>query len=276
MGPRRLAAAVAVLSTTAVLPAAASARTLERLDVRRAVLDADRGHVVLDLRCRASRAACRGTLRATSFEEQPITAAKRVQLDRRRTRRLALRLRPDGLERLSMSTAPPDVLVGARLVTARNTLVGDGLIRARVSCRSGHTVAISPAIRVLRVDGFGVYVCERRARRVTLLAPDSVGLAYSFVVDVRLAGPYVGFTTVSGFKCPESGISLYDVRVHGVVRSADAITVDDSFANACTGTTRIPRFVLRASGALAWTEGRGPARVVPVRAMDDAGTRLLD
>jgi hypothetical protein len=190
------------LVVVAVWPGAAGARALQRLDVRRAVLDADRRLVVLDLRCRASRVACTGVLRAISYDGAPITTGKRVRLARDRTRRVALRLRADGLRRFAESTS--EALFTASLTTRKQELVGDAVLKARLTCRSGDTLAASTGVRVFRLEGLGVYVCRRPAGRPRLLTTEDVSLVVWRVDAVKIAEPFVAFTMSVQHEAPLS------------------------------------------------------------------------
>jgi hypothetical protein len=264
------------LLCAAALPAVSQARTLERLDLRRAVLDVDRREMVVDVRCRASRAACTGILRATTYDGDPVTAGRRVTLERRRTRRVVLRLRRDGLRRFTESESPSEPLVGATLSTARHDLIGDGIAEVRVSCRSGTTVSAAMTIRVFRIEEFGVYACRRPNRVPLLLLAETTTLDVSQVTGVQIAGRFVAITSHTAWKCAYSSIALFDLRRGRRVHSTPSSNTYDSLANGCIGSTDIVRFVLRASGALAWTEAAGDAGTVAVRVFDDAGLRTID
>jgi hypothetical protein len=147
-------------------------------------------------------------------------------------------------------------------------------LTARLSCRTGDTVAASVEVRVFRLAAFGVHACRRPAGRPALLATESVGIAPSRVETVRIAGPFVAFSTWDAWKCTSWSVHVHDVRARRTVRSRESVTTRE--ANGCTSTTAIVSLVLASSGAIAWTEAPGDAGTATVRALDDRGDRILD
>jgi hypothetical protein len=254
---------------------AGSAEALDRLQVRRAVVLVDRGLVVFDVRCRATRERCAGTLRAATIDGDAIAARRRLRLPSTRARRFSLRLRSDGLRRLALAGSEG---VGEMTVTDRlgRSLTGGFVLRAQVSCRTGSTLAASVSVRVFRLFAFGVYACFRPAGRPMLLAEEDYSLVQSAVEAVRISGPVVAFSTLSAWKCSGWAVNVFDVGAGRIVRQRAGRTTRESVANGCVSTTAVVALVVHPSGAVAWTEAAGDAGEVALRAVDDSGDRTLD
>lgn len=234
-------AASAVLAPVDALAAGAPKRlrSLERLTVRNAVLDADRGRITLEVRCTARHADCAGLLRATSFDGVPITAGRRVELGTRRWRRVILRLRRGGLQRFAESTN--EQLADVDLVGRRRTLIGgvEGgyVLRVRLSCRSGETLAADAHTRLFRLRGFGVHACGPGDDVPVPVTQEDFGLTYDTIEIARVAGSVVGFVSRAGFKCGGSSVTVFDLRVRRVVRSSGSGQRVSSSANGCDGSS---------------------------------------
>jgi hypothetical protein len=247
----------------------------DRLVVRRALVLPERGLVMFDVRCAATPRRCAGTLRATTIDGVAITTRRRLRLPSAGSRRVALRLRSDGLR--TLASAGPEAL-GEVVVTDRRgrSLSADVIYDARVSCRTGSTLAATASVRVFRLLAFGVYACARPTGRPALMTSEDFSLVLSAVEAVRIAGPFVAFSTTSAWKCSGSAVYLFDLGARRVVRVRRSQMTVDSLANGCTGSTAIVALVLRPSGAMAWTEAPGDAGQAAVRALDNTGDRTLD
>jgi hypothetical protein len=266
---------LAVLVVALMGWAAGAAQARDGLVVRRAVVLPDRRLVVLDVRCRAAIERCVGELRAATADGVAVTARRHARLPFARSRRIALRLLPDGLRRLASGGSPAT----GRLVLADRagrSLAGDFDLEARASCQTGSTLAATGRIRVFRLLAFGVYACSRPTGRPMLLAQEDDSLVLSSVQAVQIAGPYVALSTATAWKCRDSAVQVADIRARRVVRQRRSQTTMDNPVHGCLSTTSIVDLVLRPSGAIAWPEAPGDTGEAAVRALDDAGDRTLD
>lgn len=185
-----------------------------------------------------------------------------------------LRLRRDGLRRLAQAGEEPGIELSLR--SRRGRLTGSNAAQAKPSCRSGATLATSATTRVFRLQGFGLYVCSSLARTTAPLniTTEDLGPFGAMATNVTTAGPYIAYTFLGGGKCPTGVVTRFDVRNQEDMRRHQSRNAVDGPANGCTGTSKIVRLVLQASGAIAWTEAAGNDGQVAVRAVDAAGQEV--
>ncbi|WCB94204.1 hypothetical protein DSM104299_02934 [Baekduia alba] len=216
-------------------PAPAAAR--DTLQVRSSALHPDRVLITLTLRCNAPRARCAGRLRAQSLDGVTVARTRPVRLPSRQPRRIAMRLAEDALHDLSEAGEETEVDLSLTPAGGRKRLIGFAALSLRVSCRSGTTIGSSPAVRLFRVEGFGVYACTDPHRRPDLVATEADALTGVSADSIAIAAPFVAFVTVGGNTCGFNSLSLYDLRAHRIVRTLSSQTASTDSANGCTGTT---------------------------------------
>ena len=265
-----------MLAGLATLLAAGTAVAAQPLEVRRSVIDVDRRVVVLDVRCTGRR--CAGLLQARAIiKSAPISAGRRVRLRSGRTRRVTLRLLPDGLHRFSHGGG--EVGTATLRVSARVIHTADIYPHVRASCRSGDTLAATGLVRVFRVVGFGAYACELPGGKPFSLRADpraSPWGALGGLGNLRVAGPYVALVSGFSWKCSSTWVAVFDVRTRREVRRQPSAETIESHANACTSTSSVQALVLRPTGAIAWADAPGDEGAAAIRVADAAGERLLD
>jgi hypothetical protein len=264
---RRLLVLLALLGSA---PAAAAAPA--RLEARAPVADVHADVLRVGVRCRPG--PCTGVVHAVTLDGIPLTGGRRVRLRSDRYTRVTLPFRRGGLVELAEQFDVAEV----RLQSGRRTrTAGLGEPRLAVTCRDGTTLAAGTEVRVLRVAGWGVFGCAPESSGVHTIARESEAIGGSASVDaVTVAGPFVAFVQSGGWKCGSSGVGLFDVRAHRVVRQRSTENRYESSANGCGGTTSVGEVVVRATGAMAWTELPGDDDAARVRALDGGGDRLLD
>lgn len=263
------------LTTLATLLAAESTVAASGFEARRTVIDVDRRLVVLDVRCSAR--PCAGLLRARSLNRSaPFTAGRRVRLPPGRSRRVALRLLPDGLHRFAQGG---EMGTATLRVSSRLTRSADIYPRPRLTCRSGTTLAATALVRVLRIPGFGAYACVPAGGEPFALGVDprpSLWGPLGGFGHLRVAGSYVAFVSGFSWKCGSTWVALFDVRARRLVRRQTSQERIESHANACTSTSPIHALVLRPTGAIAWADAPGDEGAAAIRVADAAGERTLD
>lgn len=263
------------LLTASIAPAAAVAAAPAVLGAEKARISDDRRTITLEVRCLAPRGACRGTLSAHA--DKPVTVPRRVRLVPRRRTRIALRLRADAMALLKAANSDGEGITLVLRPRGRQPLYAEFVsYTGAVRCRNGVTLAASAQVRVFRDGPFGVHACMAGSDAPVALNEKSGGIVVDRVGVAATGGEMVALSTTSGHRCLESRVTVHDLSTRRRVASVRSSTTSTSDAHGCWGTGFIRAIVVRASGAVAWTEQAGDDGLNVVRVLDAAGDRRLD